>query len=62
MDIYWRDACICPTEDEYKKMVNQSEFTVWHFVNVIWEILFVETAGLFKLAVDLMQLFSENKR
>ncbi|XP_062519687.1 geranylgeranyl pyrophosphate synthase-like [Corticium candelabrum] len=43
MDIYWRDACICPTEDEYKRMVKQ------------------KTGGLFKLAVDLMQLFSENK-
>jgi len=23
MDIYWRDAFICPTEDEYRKMVKQ---------------------------------------
>ncbi|XP_062502734.1 uncharacterized protein LOC134179793 isoform X2 [Corticium candelabrum] len=44
MDIYWRDACICPIEDDYKRMVKQ------------------KTGGLFKLAVELMQLFSENKR
>jgi geranylgeranyl diphosphate synthase type 3 len=44
IDIYWRDTCVCPTEEEYKRMVKQ------------------KTGGLFKLAVDLMQLFSENKR
>ena len=25
MDIYWRDTCVCPTEEEYKRMVKQSE-------------------------------------
>lgn len=25
MDIYWRDAVICPTEDDYKLMVIRSE-------------------------------------
>ncbi|GFR92131.1 geranylgeranyl pyrophosphate synthase-like [Elysia marginata] len=42
MDIYWRDAVVCPTEEEYKLMVIR------------------KTGGLFGLAVDLMQLFSEN--
>ncbi|KAK3775013.1 hypothetical protein RRG08_019389 [Elysia crispata] len=43
MDIYWRDAVVCPTEEEYKLMVIR------------------KTGGLFGLAVDLMQLFSDNK-
>ena len=25
MDIYWRDAYICPTEEEYKSMVIRSK-------------------------------------
>lgn len=25
MDIYWRDANVCPTEEEYKEMVIRSE-------------------------------------
>eukprot|EP00049_Salpingoeca_infusionum_P010415 m.178558 g.178558 ORF g.178558 m.178558 type:complete len:342 (+) comp14639_c0_seq36:156-1181(+) len=44
MDIYWRDAQVCPTEDEYKEMVLR------------------KTGGLFELAVQLMQTFSEDKR
>ncbi|XP_035828380.1 geranylgeranyl pyrophosphate synthase isoform X3 [Aplysia californica] len=43
MDIYWRDAVVCPTEEEYRIMVIR------------------KTGGLFGLAVELMQLFSENK-
>ncbi|XP_029200954.2 geranylgeranyl pyrophosphate synthase-like isoform X4 [Acropora millepora] len=43
MDIYWRDSYSCPTEDEYKEMVQR------------------KTGGLFRLAVKLMQTFSENK-
>jgi geranylgeranyl diphosphate synthase type 3 len=42
-ELYWRDSTLCPTEDEYLKMIRQ------------------KTGGLFRLAVDLMQLFSENK-
>lgn len=25
MDIYWRDAVVCPTEEEYKAMVIKSK-------------------------------------
>ena len=42
MDIYWRDAVVCPTEDEYRTMVLR------------------KTGGLFQLAVQIMQLFSDN--
>ncbi|XP_065176583.1 geranylgeranyl pyrophosphate synthase-like [Sycon ciliatum] len=41
-DIYWRDASVCPSEEEYRIMVIQ------------------KTGGLFRLAVGLLQLFSEN--
>eukprot|EP01137_Pigoraptor_chileana_P031974 Opistho-2@1620 len=43
MDIYWRDSNVCPTEDEYREMVQR------------------KTGGLFRLAVKLMQIFSENR-
>ena len=26
MDIYWRDAHVCPSEDEYKEMVIRSKY------------------------------------
>jgi len=42
-DIFWRDHQICPTEEEYKKMVID------------------KTGGLFRLAVKMMQSFSENE-
>lgn len=41
-DIYWRDQCECPTEEQYKGMVLD------------------KTGGLFRLAVGLMQCFSNN--
>jgi len=41
MDIYWRDAVVCPSEDQYKQMVLR------------------KTGGLFGLAVELMQLYSD---
>eukprot|EP01103_Thecamoeba_quadrilineata_P001628 TRINITY_DN11472_c0_g1_i1.p1 TRINITY_DN11472_c0_g1~~TRINITY_DN11472_c0_g1_i1.p1 ORF type:complete len:305 (-),score=27.61 TRINITY_DN11472_c0_g1_i1:22-936(-) len=41
-DIYWRDRNICPTEDDYRRMVLD------------------KTGGLFRLAVRLMQSFTEN--
>ena len=67
-DIYWRDSFICPTEEEYMEMVRQSKLlatptypalicTMLHCTLVA-----IETGGLFALAVDLMQLFSDNSR
>lgn len=40
MDLYWRDAVVCPTEEEYIQMV------------------IYKTGGLFRLAVELMQIQS----
>eukprot|EP00126_Sphaerothecum_destruens_P012950 Sdes_comp22154_c0_seq1m20671 len=42
LDIYFRDHQACPSEQQYKEMVER------------------KTAGLFRLAIKLMQLFSEN--
>eukprot|EP01135_Chromosphaera_perkinsii_P004703 Nk52_evm14s294 gene=Nk52_evmTU14s294 len=44
MDIFYRDAPLCPTEEEYREMVKR------------------KTGGLFRLAVKMMQLFSNDKR
>ncbi|OUC44504.1 hypothetical protein D917_09043 [Trichinella nativa] len=43
MEIYWRDAVICPTEAKYLDMVIK------------------KTGGLFRLGVNMLQLFSTNK-
>lgn len=40
MDLYWRDAVVCPTEEDYTRMV------------------IYKTGGLFRLALDLMQIQS----
>lgn len=40
MELYWRDAVVCPTEEEYTQMV------------------IFKTGGLFRLAVELMQIQS----
>jgi len=42
-EIFWRDRNVCPTEEAYKKMVQD------------------KTGGLFRLAIRLMQSFSDNK-
>lgn len=44
MDLYWRDAVVCPTEEEYTRMVAY------------------KTGGLFHLALNLMQIQSDQKR
>lgn len=70
LDIFWRDHWQCPTEHEYLDMVQDSEslllcvsseydaFLIYtnHRVSVYAKI---ETGGLFRLAVGLMQAFSE---
>ncbi|KRZ31791.1 Squamous cell carcinoma antigen recognized by T-cells 3 [Trichinella pseudospiralis] len=43
MEIFWRDAVICPTEAKYLDMVIK------------------KTGGLFRLGVNMLQLFSSNK-
>jgi geranylgeranyl diphosphate synthase type 3 len=57
-DIYWRDNNICPTEEQYKQMVSESN--TFHIIQSIF-IRLIETGGLFRLAVRLMQSFSKNK-
>jgi len=44
MDIYWRDTCTCPSDDEYMEMISH------------------KTGGLFRLAVKLMQEFSQETK
>ena len=74
MDIYWRDAHKCPTEDEYKTMVIRSKYCLILYklfkdtslvatakLDVNFFLVISETGGLFGLAVRLMQLFSKNK-
>ena len=66
MEIYWRDSFRCPTEEEYKKMVIQSNDNVFKLpsranliLSKIISCFFTETGGLFMLAIRLMRLFSE---
>ena len=62
-DIYWRDSYICPTEEEYMEMVGQSRCIIADKnYKIQQECVSIETGGLFTLAVDLMQLFSDNTR
>ena len=58
MDIYWRCSLKCPSEEEYKDMVilSMSVYLVCYFLT------YLETGGLFGMAVKLMQLFSTNTR
>ncbi|RLN50329.1 hypothetical protein BBJ29_002976, partial [Phytophthora kernoviae] len=55
LDIFWRDHLQCPTVDEYLEMVQNS------YVYFILSILKLDilTGGLFRLAVGLMQAFSD---
>jgi geranylgeranyl diphosphate synthase type 3 len=64
MDIYWRDACICPTEEEYQRMVLRSEREQGNEeISLVTDpSIHPETGGLFTLALRLMQLFSQDKR
>lgn len=57
MELYWRDAGICPTEKEYLEMVGNSKFE--NYVLLLKSI--IETGGLLRLAVKLMQILGESK-
>ena len=61
-DIFWRDSYMCPREEEYREMVCQSQSIDWLLCHFVMIEFVLETGGLFRLAVDLMQLFSDNKR
>ncbi|GAA5801117.1 hypothetical protein HPULCUR_006559 [Helicostylum pulchrum] len=62
IELYWRDSLTCPTEAEYLEMVNNSKCLKrsdrlrWSF-NIV---VLVETGGLLRLAVRLMQAASES--
>jgi geranylgeranyl diphosphate synthase type 3 len=63
-DIFWRDHQICPTEEEYKKMVLDSTRTLLLslLTQSLTAYLWAETGGLFRLAVKLIQAFSKDER
>ncbi|KAJ3195442.1 Geranylgeranyl pyrophosphate synthase [Irineochytrium annulatum] len=58
MEIYWRDSNICPSEEEYIDMVRNSESMD---ASIAVLTVFVETGGLLRLAVRLMQICSKSK-
>eukprot|EP01147_Barroeca_monosierra_P009731 gene9731-1934_t len=66
MDIYWRDSFVCPSEEEYRIMVLRKQqlyvefLLLVSFVQLMFDL--EETGGLFQLAVQIMQLFSNDKR
>ena len=53
MDIFWRDNLECPSEEDYKQMISDSRCSFY--------CEFVETGGLLRLSIGLMQAFSSNK-
>jgi geranylgeranyl diphosphate synthase type 3 len=56
LDLYWRETYHCPTEEEYMEMVMNSR---WRFIFCKKESSAdLETGGLFRLAVRLMQSLS----
>jgi len=71
-DIMWRERMTCPTERQYRKMVLDSALrssggvaccdarTHKCHASTMF-VAFAETGGLFRLAIRLMQAFSENK-
>lgn len=60
MDLYWRDLLTAPTEQEYLDMVSNSK---WAYLCLLRSFqlmcLCLETGGLFRLAVKLMQAESK---
>lgn len=68
LDLYWRDTLNCPTEEEYLDMVMNSKFYIFFFfffilINSIQNAnqllsFLIETGGLYRLAVRLMQELS----
>ncbi|KAI8091389.1 geranylgeranyl pyrophosphate synthase [Gilbertella persicaria] len=54
MELFWRDTLTCPTEKEFLDMVNDSKM-----VSILT--FFLETGGLLRLAVKLMQEASQSE-
>jgi geranylgeranyl diphosphate synthase type 3 len=60
MELYWRDNFICPTLDEYKLMCIRSKLLSIS-IKKSNKNRTLETGGLFLLAIQLIQLFSDVK-
>ena len=58
MDLYWRDSLTCPTEQEYIEMVNNSKFIAFLSFNLYAHCDCLETGGLFRIAIRLMEATS----
>lgn len=55
IELFWRDSRQCPTEEEYIEMVNNSKYAWCACCVCNADIAHIETSGLFRLAVRLMQ-------
>lgn len=61
MDLFWRDTLTCPTEEDYLEMVSNSMSSHIPKQSSTTN-LSVETGGLFRLAIKLMQAESSSDR
>lgn len=63
MEIHWRDTGTCPTEEEYLEMVKNSASSEFHSLGstrqVLTSRLLLETGGLLRLAIKLMQISTD---
>lgn len=61
MELYWRDTATCPTEEEFIEMVDNSMYAspLYNAVDLFFFWYHpIETGGLLRLAVKLMQAAS----
>lgn len=63
MELFWRDNLVCPTEDEYLQMVNNSPAKIMTYGSGCW-LTFLrrhpETSGLFRVAIRLMLALAQS--
>ncbi|CDH53276.1 geranylgeranyl pyrophosphate synthetase [Lichtheimia corymbifera JMRC:FSU:9682] len=63
MELYWRDTATCPTEEEFIEMVDNSTYASTPPLDKpIHSSIYIETGGLLRLAVKLMQAASTSKQ
>lgn len=65
MEIYWRDTGTCPTEAEYLEMIGNSESVLvvaGKLVTCVIDTALIETGGLLRLAVKLMQIACNSEK
>ncbi|KAG8741195.1 geranylgeranyl pyrophosphate synthetase [Ceratobasidium sp. 414] len=58
LDLLWRDTLTCPTESEYIEMVNNSTSDHVCLMDELMGECYVETGGLFRIAIKLMMAMS----